>query len=141
MKKNKQRLATCWFTGAGLLFVLLVILSNINFYEGKDQEVWGWFLPTIMPTLSLIIGVLVMDALGRSPKASHPDPFLFKLSMGLSCTYLGVVFLTIALQKLSTLSAIEMMHKSHLWLGPLQGLVAASLSAFFVNNANSAPEE
>src|SRR5437773_2388168 len=75
-------------------------------YDGKDRDVFGWFLPTVMPTLSLVIGVLVMDATGRGTKITKPDAFLFKLAMGLSCVYLATVLLTIVLQPFSSVPAL-----------------------------------
>ena len=137
MKKYKRYLAACWFSGAGLIFLLLMVQTLVGRYEGKDREVFGWFLPTVMPTLSLVIGVLVMDATGRGTKIARPDAFLFKLAMGLSSVYLATVLLTIILQPFSSVPAIEMMQKSNLYLGPLQGLVAAALSAFFVNRGDA----
>ena len=102
-------------------------------YDGREIEVFGWFLPTVLPTLSLILGVSVMDSLGKGIQTPRADQFLFKLALGLSIAYLVTVMATVVIQPFTTILPIEIMHKSHLWLGPFQGLVAASLSAFFVN--------
>jgi hypothetical protein len=133
MKKYKRYLAAVWFLGAGIVFLLLVLQTQLGHFGDNDTDVWGWFLPTVMPTLSLIIGVLVMDAFGKGVTTANPDSFLFKLALGLSCFYLVVVLLTILLQPFVATPALKMMQKSHLYLGPLQGLVAAALSAFFVS--------
>jgi hypothetical protein len=37
--------------------------SVLGHFENRSQEVWSWALPTIMPTLSLIVTVLGADAL------------------------------------------------------------------------------
>src|SRR3546814_12120112 len=58
---SKWMLAAIWLVGAGGVFLLLVAQSLLGRSEPATHEVWGWFLPTVMPTLSLIVGVLVAD--------------------------------------------------------------------------------
>ncbi len=130
-EKSKRRLAVLWFTGAGLIFLVLFIQSITGRYGEDVSEAWAWFLPTIMPTLSLIIGVLVLDATGNGEKLQTVDRFFFRLSFSLSLIYLVAVSLTILLKPFSPSSAIELMKQSNLWLGPFQGLVSGSLGAFF----------
>lgn len=129
----RRKLATLWFTGAGLIFFVLLLQSILNRYGANVDEVWEWFLPTIMPTLSLIIGVLVMDTVGKGTKIHTVDGFFFWLAFALSLAYLVVVLLTIFLAPFSRLTGIELMKQSNLWLGPFQGLVSASLGAFFIH--------
>ncbi len=57
MAQCEARLATLWFIGAGTLFTVVLIQTIMGHYGDKIDEVWGWFLPTVMPTLSLVIGV------------------------------------------------------------------------------------
>ena len=132
MDKCKRRLGTLWFVGAGLVFFLLLFQSLLGHYGENVEEPWGWFLPTILPTLSLIIGVLVMDALGKGIKTMMVDRFMFRLALGLSAAYLVVVSLTILMQPFSALNPVDLMKQSNLWLGPIQGLVSAAIGAFFV---------
>src|SRR5262249_4969396 len=110
----------------------LLAQTILGRYGERASEAWSWLLPTIMPTLSLMIGVLVMDALGHGIKIMEIDAFLFKLTFGISSAYLAAVFLIVILQPLSRLSPFDLMGQSNLWLGPFQGLVAAALGAFFV---------
>ena len=56
----------------------------------------------------------------------------FRLSGGLSALYLATVAATLYLQPLTPWGPLELMQRSNLWLGPMQGLVVASLGAFFV---------
>ncbi len=131
--KCKRNLAVLWFTGSGVIFFILLFQTIFQRYEGRVSEVWEWFLPTIMPTLSLIVGVLVMDALGKKAKKQTVDRFVFKLSFSLSFVYLVVVALTILMPPFpKALPTLELMQQSNLWLGPFQGLVTASLGAFFI---------
>jgi hypothetical protein len=132
MQQCKRRLATLWFICAGGLFLIVLFQTFFGHYGKSVNDAWGWLLPTVLPTLSLIVGVLVSDALGKGIRVETVDKFLFKLTFGLSATYLFAVFLTIAIQPVARTSPPELMKQSNLWLGPFQGLVSASLGAFFV---------
>ena len=131
MRKCKNRLARIWFVGAGLVFALMLLQTLLGHYEAAVVKAWGWALPTLMPTLSLIVGVLVADAGGSVAKNRRIDRFVFSLTASLSIAYLCSVLLTMLLQPLSPKSPTDALHLSNLWLGPFQGLVAAALAAFF----------
>lgn len=132
----RKRLATLWFAGSGILFFLVLVQTLLGHYGDKANEAWGWALPTIMPTLSLIIGVLVADALGKGTRTTQGvSAFLFRLTFSLSAAYLLVVVLTIVFQPFASLSPIELMRQANLWLGPFQGLVSASLGVFYVKRS------
>jgi hypothetical protein len=132
MSRCQRGLAGLWFVGGGILFLVLIVQSLLGRYADKTTDAWSWFLPTVMPTLSLIIGVLVAEALGRNPTVKSADRFLYRFTLALSAAYLIVVFLVFGLKPFTSVGPIELMNESNLWLGPLQGLVAAALGAFFV---------
>jgi len=130
---SRKRLATIWFISAGLLFILLLFQTIFGVYGDKAKDAWSWLLPTIMPTLSLIIGVLVADTFSKRSKDEAVDKFIFQLSYFLSAAYLITVSITILLSPLSNQPPLELMKLSNLWLAPFQGLVSAALGAFFVS--------
>lgn len=132
METCKRRLAVVWLIGAGVLFVLMMTQSLTGRYNLQTREAWGWLLPTLMPTMSLIVGVLAMEIRGPKDKARPVDPFLYHLAMGLSVFYLVVVAATILAKPFLDMTAIEAMNLSNLWLGPLQGLVSAMVGVFYV---------
>lgn len=130
--KCKKRLAIIWFVGAGVLFAIILLQSIFGRYSTKTADAWGWFLPTVMPTLSLMIGVFVTDSL-RGPRRERTiDPFVYRLALGLSITYFTVALSTIALQPFAAVTPLELLDMSNLWLGPLQGLVTGAIGVFFV---------
>jgi hypothetical protein len=140
VRASMWRLAAIWFGGAGLLFVILVGQSLTGYYEPRTQDAWGWFLPTVMPTLSLIVGALVADY--RQPAAAGGDSAkaatspLFWLGACLSLFYLLFVAASILLQPFFAATApLTLMQRSNLWLGPLQGLCVAALGFFFRSKA------
>lgn len=142
----RWRLAYFWLAGAGLVFLILVVQSLTGYYEPKTEQAWSWFLPTVMPTLSLIIGVLVADARKRRQALQDDEPAeptpahrpLYRLSGALSALYLLMVTVSILVQPLlaslpEPIKPLELMTRSNLWLGPLQGLTAAALAYFFTS--------
>ena len=132
---TKKQLTIIWFTGSGILFALLLLQTFFGKYGTEAKDAWGLMLPTFMPTLALIIGALVADATAsdNSEEKVTVDRFFFRLSCFLSIAYLLTVILTILLSPFSQLSLLELMKLSNLWLAPFQGLVTASLGAFFVS--------
>ena len=135
LTKSKWVFASIWLGGAGLVFLILVVQSLVGRYGSQSEAAWAWYLPTVMPTLSLIIGVLVND-FRAGPTGAKVLPVsakgLFWMGVGLSSFYLLLVAVTILVQPfLQDVSPIELMHRSNLWLGPLQGLTAGVLAAFF----------
>jgi len=133
MQNGKKKLAKLWFCGAGFLFLILFIQTFMNHYGEDVNEAWGWMVTNVIPTLSLIIGVLAADALDKRAKTDIVDTFLFKLTFGLSLIYLLAIVFHVLFQPFSPTEPLKMMRMSNLWLGPFQGLVSASLGVFFVS--------
>lgn len=144
LRSARWRIGAVWFVGAGVVFLLLVAQCLVapEIYGDRLVEAWGWFLPTVMPTLSLIVGVLVIEGRRRQAvgTAEAPAPTdeapvvegsLFALSMGLSFVYLLLVAATVLVPAATGSPPVDLMQRSNLWLGPLQGLTAGALAAFF----------
>lgn len=137
MQKSKKYLAAIWFAGGGAVFLIVLGQSFLGHYGTDVEQVWGWLLPTIMPTLSLIIGVIVADAKDKNAHKKTVDQFIYRLAFSLSLLYLLAVLLTILVQPISPIPPIELMKQSQLWLGPFQGLVSASIGVFFTRSEES----
>jgi len=132
-KMCKRQLAALWFGASLFLFLVLVIQSSTGHYGDKDEVAWSWFLPTVMPTLSLIAGVLVLDATSGEKDEKKVDRFFFWLTFSVSGFYLIVIAVTVVLQVIpDNITWEDLMNRSGLWLGPLQGLATAFLGAFFI---------
>jgi hypothetical protein len=134
MSQCKVRLAMVWFSGAGLLFMLIFAQTIGGRYDDRVDEVWNWLLPNLMPTLSLITGALIMDFKNQEPEEVLTNkPFLFKLTFWFSIFYLLVMILSILLWPFSTEpDPLAFLQNSSLWLGPFQGLVSGLMGAFFI---------
>ncbi|HXU29684.1 MAG TPA: hypothetical protein VN851_03815 [Thermoanaerobaculia bacterium] len=127
-----------WLIGSGALFLIFIIQSIGQKYGARVQDAWGWLLPTIMPTLSLMVGVLVSNAGMPQPKTGKSDRFIFFLALGFSFAYLTAVISTVLVQPFVKGNPLDLFRMSSLWLGPLQGLVAAVLGVFFIKAERSA---
>jgi hypothetical protein len=138
----RAQLALVWLTGTGIIFLLLVVQSLMGRYEDKTQEAWGWLLPTIMPSLGLIVTVLGYSALDPMFSQAVVRRTFVRVAVALSLTYLLLILLTIMIQPAvapDATKALELMRTSNLWLGPFQGLVASALGVLFVTKKEPAP--
>jgi hypothetical protein len=133
----QRRLAVLWVCGAVGVLLLVVVQSIGGKYGGSTERAWAWLLPTVLPTLALIVGALASSA--RQPDtADTVDRFAFRLCFGLSLVYLVLVAAVPLVQPLTTWTPLELMEMSNLWLGPIQGVVALSLGAFYMSGKGKA---
>lgn len=145
LDEARWALGKIWFIGAALLAALLIFQSLAGVHEARVEGVWGWALPNVMPTLSLMIGVFAAAALQEHVESDSMRvrrPF-FRLAMGLSVFHLVAVASTILAQpflgtiKGSEANPMTLFDMSNLWLGPLQGLVAAAIGALFFSRTSN----
>jgi uncharacterized membrane protein HdeD (DUF308 family) len=128
----KKRLAVLWFTCFALLLLTMIVQTVTGHFGKDDTEAWGWFFPSIMPTLSLMIAVLVGDALRQTVSPTAVDKFMFQLAFSISLLYFVAVGIAIVAGVNPNVPAVTYMRMSNLWLGPLQGIVSGSLGLFFL---------
>ncbi|MEO8409600.1 MAG: hypothetical protein ABI478_03450 [Propionivibrio sp.] len=145
----KRRLAQAWFFGATAVAALLLVLTLFG-DPTSIRPLWeGWFVPGVMPNLSLIIGVLVASA-GSGKRGEDAEDgqdiedtelasvFVFKLAFWLSCTYLGLMLVTLLASPLTAVDFQTDLENSRYFLAPLQALATAALGAFYVRRAAKA---
>jgi cytochrome bd-type quinol oxidase subunit 2 len=138
LEQARNSLAKVWFIGAGIVFFILVLQSILGKYEGSLQEVWAWFVPTVLPTLALMLGVIGASALTEDQDRRKVKEFFFTLSKYLSLFYLLILTATILLEPFSNTPGIKLYNLSNYWLGPIQGLVVAAISVLFASQDKDA---
>src|SRR5438309_1773156 len=106
MKGCKQWLAAIWFFGAAIVSVIVVVQCALGRYGDKANEAIGWLLPTILPTLSLIIAVFAAEALVGGKKRPRVESFMFWLTLGVSVFYLGLVSATLFLSPFAPIAPL-----------------------------------
>jgi hypothetical protein len=124
-----------WFLAGGILFIILFV-QTLSGHYGKEADVaWAWFLPTVLPTLSVIVGVVVSESFGKAGKDGTIGRFPLRVTVALSILYLLAVTAVFLWDQANQL---PLMKVANLGLGPLQGLVAAAIGAFFSRTSSVA---
>src|SRR5262249_39512180 len=139
----RWKLAKLWLIMSTFFALLLIGQSVTNKYADKVTDVWSWALPTIIPTLSLILTVLGATAneTRKDDQARIKKPF-YRAAYWLSAFYLSLILGTVLVAPIAPTpyreNPIELYKLSNLWLGPIQGFVASSMAVlFFTKKAKS----
>jgi cytochrome bd-type quinol oxidase subunit 2 len=129
---GQWRLAFVWMTGVGISFAVLLAQTMGQKYGDQYQKAWSWFLPTVIPILTLIIGSLVYQA-KTNGDAATVDKRMYLVSMVFSAFYLVLVLGVLVSTAFPGVPPLEKMSQSQLWLTPIQALTSSALGAFFVS--------
>jgi hypothetical protein len=121
-----------WLWGIALL-ILLIFLSLQPAIFGQDtQKIWQWFLPNILPTLTMV-GAAAYAAPQPTVGAPAAPAMLFLFALGTSILYLLALTFSIIFSAFYQPNApLDFLNQSSLWLGPLQGFVSSALAFYFV---------
>jgi hypothetical protein len=134
--KAQQHIAVLWLCGGAFVMVILIVQSIVGDWGASTSDAWGWLLPNIVPTLTLIVGAFVAEV-GSATKPSEVSKFLYYLCGGLSGFYLINVLFILCAGNFVPMKPLELMKMSGLWLGPMQGVVSAAIGVFFVKRADA----
>jgi hypothetical protein len=137
LDRVRTRLAALWFLGAGFSFAILFVQTLLNRFGNTVKDVWSWYIPNTVPTLSLIITVLGAAAMGAEREGRSVRRAFYDLAWWLSIAYLAFLAATLILQPLSGLRPIDLYSMANFGLGPLQGLVVAAIGYIFVSEDNN----
>jgi hypothetical protein len=131
IRSARRILATCWLLGSALPFTALAYRSMFgqNGATSSTKDMWSWLLPMVVPTCSLMLGVVIADA--QNTVNVSADVFLFFLTLSLSIFYLGMVLFVLVGSAVGQGAVIDTLKGSSIFLGPLQGLAAGCIAAFF----------
>jgi cytochrome bd-type quinol oxidase subunit 2 len=143
LDRARNLVAIIWFAGALLAVCLVIAQSIFGRFAGYTQEFWGWFTPTIFPTLALIVGVIGGTIFEDDKQQRTVKRFFFRGAVVLSVVYLAVLLLTLLLEPLAGSHDMQYFNLANYWLSPIQGLVVAALAALFNSKkrAEATPEE
>jgi len=148
LDKVRYRLGMVWLIGCLIIVLVMIIGSYSGHFRGpqgnkivdRSAEAWTWLIPTIVPTLGMILSGLGFSALTPGFSTATVRKSFFSIAVVFSVFYLGLVSLTILIQPLLvSADPITLMRESNLWLGPLQGLVASVLGVLFVSTDAKKP--
>jgi hypothetical protein len=132
----QRRLAAIWLIGGGLAVLMLFGFTVGNRFGSLVDRAWSWLVPTIVPTLSVVIGAIAYDA-RRGDSGVVVDRMAYVVAAGLSIFYfallLGTMLVLPLVESSSEIGALQFFSSSNYWLGPTQGLVGIALGAFFAS--------
>jgi hypothetical protein len=132
-EKCQRKLVVLWLVMAAVPFSIMAVQTLLEKYGSKNQEAWGWLLPTVIPTLLLVVGTVVTVAFNADFKGPRTvDVFYYKLASRISIFYLSFVVVILIVASMRS-TPVAIMSQSNIFLGPLQGLVGAALGVFFVS--------
>jgi len=129
--KSKRRISILWFTFSIFLFLLFLIQKIGGHYSDEEKEAWGWMIQNILPSLSLIISILIIDAANLIDRTKKIERFYYRLAYLASFFYLLTVLFTLLGEPFSKYATLKYFQLSELWLAPLQGLVTGILGVFY----------
>jgi hypothetical protein len=133
MKKAKNILMLIWLVLSGFMFIILFIQTiGGSKYGNMVNEVWAWFLPLLMPSLTLIVSSVVAEATGLVQQKTRVNSTIFIMALSLSSLYLLSLLVIVLLTFVD--QPIALMQRSSIALGPLQGLVSSSIGIFFISS-------
>jgi hypothetical protein len=105
-------------------------------FEGKEQEVWSWFVPTFVPTLTLMVGAYAATVRKAPSENVTVDPLFYRVSIGSSAFYLLILTAIVALQGFLG-PVLLVFQRGSFALGVLQAVTSACLGVFFVSHSDS----
>jgi hypothetical protein len=141
----QKGLAKAWLLLSFGSFVVIILQTTIgNAFvspRGGDIQarVWQWYLPSVLPTLSLVLGVLSNAELRPNVRVEaqrkQVSVFFYRTTFALSVVYASLVLLMVVFTgaKDNAEEKVALLERSHFFLAPLQSLVSLALGVFFLS--------
>lgn len=89
MLSQRKKIWYLWSSLSLVVFLILVLLTLTNRFEGQRLYIWGvWFSTIIVSNLLIIISTFVFEEKAGIRDRAPISPFLFKLAWGFSFIFL-----------------------------------------------------
>ena len=112
---GQRKLLLIWLLGATPAVLVLLVRTFQN--SDDIERVWSWLLPSVMPTLSLVVGTYAATALTEVQQPRNVDVLFFRVSVALSLAYLAIITLTVCVNPFSAPPATKILDKVSLVSG------------------------
>ena len=129
----QRKLLVTWLAGLIPSTLLISIRTLTGNFSGGEQEVWSWFVPMFLPTVTLMIGAYSSTALKDSSNTITVDRAFFNITLGCSIFYLLILTIVVIYQPLANASALETFSRSSFFLSVIQGVTSGCLGVLFVS--------
>ncbi len=80
---GQRRLLLIWLIGP-VPAVIPLLARTLGPNADEIERVWAWLLPSVMPTLSLVVGTYAATALTESPETKSVEVLFFRVAAALS---------------------------------------------------------
>jgi hypothetical protein len=151
--KGQKILAIIWLSLAVILIGLSInYTSRGSFGDQLNELLYNWLASTLTPTLSLIVGTVILSAASKRIAKELVDDFFFGIALCMSIIYFILLFFVLfsiqnillhqdsyvtsvpKSQQNAVLSKIiaNKIQSLSLWVSFLQGIVSAFLGIFFI---------
>ena len=131
MLKCQTRLMLVWVIGCAILLLVAWLQIVFGHYGENGRAVMEWLLPSIIPTLSLVVGVWANNALNKSRSPEKVGRGIYRIVLAVSALYLVFLGLIFAIQPMVATPPLEVIKASSLIAAPLQGIVCIFIGIFF----------
>ncbi|HYP76911.1 MAG TPA: hypothetical protein VER12_13180 [Polyangiaceae bacterium] len=128
VSRVQRHLVWIWSIGFFACFSVMLALTVCGTFEGNVQEAWSWFMPTILPTLTVAISAAISQT--RAADRRRVSSFLGSFARLASSVYLLLVLLNLLVWPLTGKGPLTWFKTSALWLGALQGILGGVLAMF-----------
>jgi hypothetical protein len=133
IKQARGIISFIWIAATAPLVILVGIQTALGKYGHEWDSVWSWLSPLIFPTLALVIAVWSLSDNPVEKKAVR-SLASFWGTVVLSVSYLFLIWGLILVEPFSEFGWANIMRSSGLYLGFIQGVVAAAIAKFFVEH-------
>lgn len=132
MRWCQRRLFVTWAASSGVLLAIALVqtLPASGVYHDSASAVWDWLLPTLVPTLSLMLGTVVRP--GAPDAAATVDAFTYRVAWWASLAYLLVVLVLLFAFATSENPARQLAESGRV-VTALYALVGVALGTFFAS--------
>ena len=132
LEATRAHLFRLWMVGSGICALILASEAVGGRFDPDPSEVFGWLMPNVLPTLSLMVALIRAEATQAEEDTQLVKPLFASFAIWGSRVYLGAILITILVEPFTNYQPLELLKLSNLWLGPLQGLVVSSIGVLFL---------
>ncbi len=138
----RKNILLVWLLMSVAIFIIFLIQTLFNKYTNHVKEVWQWVFQYMLPAITLMLGVLIAQ-MNATVSAVKTDIFYYRLALGISWFFLGLLFLSsmivplIHIQQNQQLAISDQKNILEAFktydnvLIPVQGIVMLCLGLFF----------
>ena len=135
VRRCQRRLLALWAGVSVAAFAIVLVQTGPGgAYERDAGAVWDWFLPTIVPSLSLMLGTVLADARatpGDVPRVTV-DALAYRIAFTTSVLYLLLVVALLLMYAQAASPGAALREQGRL-VSSLYAIVGLALGTFFVS--------